>query len=278
MAKFDLKKFKAPEKMKLGKKEAVMIANGDERRPANLSGWPGQKAMEAALTKAFKKEGWKLTRAHKFDPALGHGFIESLAQADEIFDRIPKDAVLVVAESVWEFSYMVVFRLWEHDGPILIASNFDGSAPGLVGALGLEACLTKHKYGPHQKGHSILWSSEEFKDAETVKNLREFLKTGRIKYDTSHAKPLAKVDTTGYKRRPRLWKGPGRVPQEETSPDGRLRSAVHGHVERGPGRGSLRRDGNFGAAAQPVRPLTRKCRRSPRIGRSATSNSWKTGG
>jgi hypothetical protein len=199
MAKFDLKKFKAPEKMKLGKKEAVLIANGDERRPANLSGWPGQKAMEAALTKAFKKEGWKLTRAHKFDPAMGHGFIESLAQADEIFDRIPKDAVLVVAESVWEFSYMVTFRLWEHNGPILIASNFDGSAPGLVGALGLEACLTKHKYGPHQKGHSILWSSEEFKDAETVKNLREFLKTGRIKYDTSHAKPLAKVNTAGYK-------------------------------------------------------------------------------
>jgi L-fucose isomerase-like protein len=199
MAKFDLKKFKVPEVMKLGKKEAVMIANGDERPAANLSGWPGQVAMEAALTEAFKKEGWKLTRAHQYDPALGHGFIASLAQADEIFNRIPKNAVLVVAESVWEFSYMVVFRLWEHEGPILIASNFDGSAPGLVGALGIESCLTKHKYGPRQKGHSFLWSSEEFKDAESVKHLKEFLKTGRIKYDVSHAKPLAKANTTGYK-------------------------------------------------------------------------------
>jgi len=199
MATFDRAKFKTPEVMKLGNKEAVMIANGDERRSANLVCWEGQQAMERQLTAAFEKQGWKLIRAHEFDPEMGHGFIESQAQGDAVFDRIPPGAVLVVAEAVWQYSNMVAYRLWEHKGPILIASNFDGSYPGLVGAVGLEACLTKHKFGPDQKGHSMLWSSEEFKDGASAKNLKEFLETGKISYDVSHARPLEKVDTGAFK-------------------------------------------------------------------------------
>jgi len=198
MATYDRSQFKSPELMKLGPKEAVMIANGDERRSANLVCWEGQQAMEKQLSAAFEKQGWKLTRAHEFVPAMGHGFIESQAQGDAIFDRIPKDAVLVVAEAVWQYSNMVAYRLWEHEGPILIASNFDGAYPGLVGALGLEACLTKHKFGPNQKGHYMLWSSEEFTDEASAKNLKEFLETGKITYDVNHAKPLDKVDTKAY--------------------------------------------------------------------------------
>jgi len=200
MATFDRTKFKAPSVMKLGKNEAVMIANGDERRSANLVCWEGQQAMERQLTAAFEKQGWKLIRAHDYDPKMGHGFIETQAQGDAVFDRIPRDAVLVVAEAVWQYSNMVAYRLWEHKGPILIASNFDGSYPGLVGALGLEACLTKHKFGRGQKGHYMLWSSEEFTDEASVRNLRSFLEQGRISYDVSHAKPLTQLDTSAYKQ------------------------------------------------------------------------------
>ena len=210
MINYDVKKFQEPAKIKVGKKEALMIANGDERRAANLEGWAGQKAMEEQLTRAFAREGWKLTRAHDEDPAMGHGFIETQAMGDEIFDRIPPRAVLVVAESVWQYSNMVAYRLWEHKGPILIASNFDGSAPGLVGALGLEACLTKHKYGRDQAGHSMLWSSEEFTDAASVKNLRTFLKTGRIRYDVSHARPLGRIDLKKFKEAVELGTSLGR--------------------------------------------------------------------
>jgi len=199
MAQFDYNRFKTPDLIKVGPKEAIMIANGDERRSANLECWAGQQAMEKQLTAAFEAQGWKLIRAHEYDPDMGHGFIESQAQGDEVFDRIPPDAMLVVAEAVWQFSNMVAYRLWEHKGPILIASNFDGSAPGLVGALGLEACLTKHKNAPDQKGHYMLWSSEEFKDEASIKNLKAFLETGKIVYDTSHAKPLESVDTSAYK-------------------------------------------------------------------------------
>jgi L-fucose isomerase-like protein len=200
MLEFNRIRFKSPDLLKLGKKEAVMIANGDERRSANVTTWSGQVALEKQLTEAFRNEGWKLIRAHEFNPAMGHGFIENQAMGDEIFDRIPKDAMLVVATAVWQYSNHVAYRLWEHKGPILIASNFDGSAPGLVGASGLEACLTKHKYGPGQKGHCFLWSSEEFKDETAKKNLKEFLKTGKIKYDISHAKLFSKISSEKYKQ------------------------------------------------------------------------------
>jgi hypothetical protein len=198
MATFDRSQYKAPEKMKVGEKEAVMVVNGDERRAANLECWEGQQNMEKQLTAAFEAQGWKLTRAHEYDKDMGHGFIESQAQGDEVFDRIPEDAVLVMAEAVWQFSNMVSYRLWEHKGPILIASNFDGTFPGLVGALGMEACLTKHKYASDQKGHSILWSSEGFKDQACVENLKSFLNTGKIDYSMDHVHPLDTVDMKDY--------------------------------------------------------------------------------
>ena len=200
MPRFNRSGFKAPGLLKLGKKEAVMIANGDERRSANVNTWKGQVALEKQLAEAFEKEGWKLVRAHEYNPQMGHGFIENQAIGDEIFDRIPKDAMLVVATAVWQYSNQIAYRLWEHRGSILIASNFDGSAPGLVGAAGLEACLTKHKYATGQKGHYFLWSSEEFKDEQAVKKLKEFLKTGKIKYDTSHAKLFSGTGQAKYKQ------------------------------------------------------------------------------
>ncbi|MBI5347202.1 MAG: fucose isomerase [Candidatus Aenigmarchaeota archaeon] len=190
--------FRAPKPIDTAEKEALLVANGDERNSANRVCWSAQEALERQLRSAFANKGWTLTRAHAYDPKLGHGFIESQKQGDAIFDRIPKDATVVVAEAVWQYSNQVAYRLWEHEGPILIASNFDGTWPGLVGALGLESCLTKYKYRPDQKGHSILWSSEEFTDTDSQKRLKEFLEKGRITYDTSHAKPLSEVDRTEY--------------------------------------------------------------------------------
>ena len=195
---YDRAMFKAPELMKVGANEAILIANGDERNSANMVCEAAQHNLERQLHGAFSDEGWKLMRAHRYDPKLGHSFIESQRQGDEIFDRIPKDAPVVVAEAVWQYSNQVAYRLWEHEGPILIASNFDGTWPGLVGALGLRACLAKHKYRPDQKGASLLWSSEGFKDADSQQRLRQFLKEGRIDYDTSHAVPLAEVDRSRY--------------------------------------------------------------------------------
>lgn len=178
-----------PEKLKLGTKSIVLVANGDRRRTANTACQNAQLECERQLRKAFKRLGYEIVRAHpEVDPALGHGFIETQAQGREIFSRISKDAPLLVAEAVWQYSNHVVYNLWEHRGPILVASNFDGTWPGLVGALGLEACLTRHKFSPEQAGHSIAWSSEEFTDQVSAKKLQEWVKTGRITHDLTHVK------------------------------------------------------------------------------------------
>jgi len=189
MINWNQKTLEEPKKLKLGAKDIVLVANGDRRRTANMACQRGQLECERQLKAAFDKLGFKLVRAHpEVDPELGHSFIETQAQGREIFARIPKKAPLVVAEAVWQYSDHIVYSLWEHEGPVLVASNFDGTWPGLVGALGLEACLTRHKFTKSQAGHSLLWSSAEFKDQATVKKLKEWLSRGKITHDTSHAR------------------------------------------------------------------------------------------
>ncbi len=195
MLKWNKAVFSGPEMLTPGPKEAILVANGDRRRTANLSCQKAQLECERQLRAAFEKQGWKLLRAHpEVDPELGHCFIETQAQGRDIFARIPKDAPVVVAEAVWQYSNHVAYNLWEHRGPILVASNFDGRWPGLVGALGLAACLTKHAWSREQKGHSLLWSSEEFKDKESVKKLKDWLAKGAITHDMSHAREFGEAD------------------------------------------------------------------------------------
>lgn len=189
MLKWDKSVLHSPEMLKPEPKEAVLVANGDRRRTANLACQAAQMECESQLRAAFEKQGWKLLRAHpELDPELGHGFIETQAQGRDVFARIPRDVPVVVAEAVWQYSNHVAYNLWEHEGPILIASNFDGAWPGLVGALGLEACLTKLSSCKGRKGHSLLWSSEKFKDRQTKDKLAEWLKNGSITHDTSHVR------------------------------------------------------------------------------------------
>ncbi len=182
-----------------GKKQIVLVANGDHRRTANIACQSAQLECERQLRQAFAREGYELVRAHpEVDPALGHGFIETQAQGRDVFARIPAAAPLVVAEAVWQYSNHVVYNLWEHRGPILVASNFDGAWPGLVGALGLEACLTRHRFSSGQAGHSILWSSEKFEDGGSAKKIRQWLAEGKIDHDLSHARRFDPANFASY--------------------------------------------------------------------------------
>ena len=179
----------SPEVFRPGARQVLLVANGDRRRTANLACQKAQLECERQLREAFRAAGYELVRAHpEVDPDLGHGFIETQNQGREIFARIPKDAPLVVAEAVWQYSNHIVYNLWEQRGPILVASNFNGTWPGLVGALGLEACLTRHKFGPRQKGHSLLWSSERFEDELSKKKLAAWLSSGRIDHGLGHVR------------------------------------------------------------------------------------------
>jgi hypothetical protein len=141
--------------------------------------------MEAQLIAAIESEGGVVKRGHSFDPEKKHGFIDSQKYGMEVFRKIPRNAPLIVAESVWQYSHHVLAGLTTHRGPILTVANWSGLAPGLVGMLNLNASLTKAgvKY-------STLWS-EDFTDAGFRNGLRQWLANGNVEQDLSHVVPYA---------------------------------------------------------------------------------------
>jgi hypothetical protein len=165
-------------------RSALLVANGDLRESANVECWPAQAALEAVAAAAFEAAGWTLERAHPVDAVAGHGFIGSQAQGRDVFVTIDRDAPLVVAEAVWQYSQQVLIGLLRHRGPILIMANWSGEWPGLVGALNLRASLTKAGVAS-----SLIWS-EDFTDDLSRERLQQWLDTGTITYDESHVAPL----------------------------------------------------------------------------------------
>lgn len=157
-----------------------LVANGDLRLSANQKCQAAQAEMEKLIGAAIVAEGWQVERAHPFDPEKQHGFIDSQKYGIEVFRNIPKDAPLIVAEAVWQYSHHLLPGLSTHRGPILTLANWSGTWPGLVGMLNLNGSLSKAgiKY-------STLWS-EDFTDEFFRKNLRKWLKNGRIRHETKH--------------------------------------------------------------------------------------------
>jgi hypothetical protein len=164
-----------------------LVASGDLRASANKVCQAAQDAMEKTLVTAIEKEGFSVKRAHGFDKKKGHSFIDSQKYGMEVFSNIPVDAPLIVAEAVWQYSHHLLAGLSTHKGPILTVANWSGTWPGLVGMLNLNGSLTKANIA-----YSSLWS-EDFTDAYFLKNLRSWLKTGKVKHDTSHVKALKSV-------------------------------------------------------------------------------------
>ncbi|MDQ1546303.1 MAG: hypothetical protein QOH69_1207 [Actinomycetota bacterium] len=165
-------------------KTAYLVASGDLRADANRDGWTAQRELEEAIAGALGQFGWNVSRAHPFDEAAGHGFIDSQRMGIEVFSRIPSDAPIIVAESIWQYSHHVLPGLRSHRGPILTVANFSGEWPGLVGLLNLNASLTKMG-----RSYSTTWSVD-FSDDWFVGCLGVWLETGTIVHDESHVRDL----------------------------------------------------------------------------------------
>ncbi len=169
---------------------AYLIASGDLRESANIAGWPAQVELEAGVTRVLGELGWSVIRANEVDPVTGHGFISSQRMGLEVFKSIPRDAPLIVAEAVWQYSHHVLAGLRSHQGPILTVANFSGTWPGLVGLLGLNAGMTKMG-----REYATLWSVD-FTDEWFRSGLKEWTETGRITHDASHVRPLPDLPAT----------------------------------------------------------------------------------
>lgn len=163
-------------------REAILIASGDLRLAANQTCWPAQKDMEDRVVAAFANEGITVRRGHPYNPDEQHGFISSQRMGMDVFKTIPKDAKLIVAEAVWQYSHHVLAGLRDHRGPILTVANWNGQWPGLVGLLNLNGSLTKMGVP-----YSTIWS-EDFTDAFFLKGIRQWIKEGKITHDTTHVR------------------------------------------------------------------------------------------
>ncbi len=161
-----------------------LVASGDLRLSANQVCWPAQRDMEQKITAAFSREGYRVIRAHSYDPQLQHGFIWNQRMGIDVFQTIPPEAPVVVAVAVWQYSYHVLAGLRDHKGPILTIANWSGQWPGLVGMLNLNACLTKMGVS-----YSTIWS-EDFTDTFFINHVRQWLTEGIIKHDISHVRDL----------------------------------------------------------------------------------------
>lgn len=177
------------------KKDIYLVASGDQRLSANQQCEAAQASMEQLLGTAIGKEGRRVIRAHAYDPVKRHGFLDSQKAGMACFSRIPSDAPLIVAEAVWQYSHHVLAGLTTHRGPILTVANWSGAHPGLVGLLNLNASLSKAGVT-----YSSLWS-EDFSDAFFLRGLRSWLKTGKVRHNTAHVRPLSKVSLPSSAKR-----------------------------------------------------------------------------
>ncbi len=161
-------------------KTAYLVASGDLRHSANEMCWPAQEEMESQICAAFARLGMDVVRAHPYNPVEKHGFISSQRMGMDIFQNIPDESPVIVAEAVWQYSYHVLAGLRDHHGPILTVANWSGQWSGLVGMLNINGCLAKMgvKY-------STIWS-ENFDDTFFIEGIKSWIATGEIIHDSSH--------------------------------------------------------------------------------------------
>src|SRR6202453_1775916 len=166
-------------------KPIQLIASGDLRASANQKCEAEQLKMEASLIAAVEKLGGAVQRAHGFREEVGHSFIDSQKYGMEVFRNIPSKAPLIVAEEVWQYSHHVLHGLYHHKGPILTVANWSGTWPGLVGLLNLNGSMAKAgiKFSP-------LWSEDFEHDKAFLKNLKKWMKKGKVSHDTKQVRTL----------------------------------------------------------------------------------------
>ncbi|MEZ4589285.1 MAG: hypothetical protein R2909_23160 [Gemmatimonadales bacterium] len=166
-------------------RDVVLVASGDSRLPANQVCWPAQAELESVVSATLASMGRRAVRGHPIDPQKGHGFIDGQARGIEVFRSIDRDAPLIVAVAVWQYTSHVLAGLTRHRGPILTLANWSGQWPGLVGLLNLNGSLTKAGIP-----YATIWS-EDFGDAFAREAIASWLAGKGVRHDLSHARPLA---------------------------------------------------------------------------------------
>ena len=148
-------------------KKIAVYWPGDGRAKPNELALPNIEAATQQVEKALKKLGREPYRVPGF-----------LSKPHEGRDQLgPIDDPIVGVFVHWVYGPHTTEGVVGKDNPLLLASNFSGRWPGLVGLLNTGACLTSLK-----RAHSRIWTTAEDMslDATFMAELDEWCRSGRI--------------------------------------------------------------------------------------------------
>ncbi len=152
------------------KPKIALFWPGDGRDKPNELALPNVREATAQLERAVRKLGR--------EPYLVEGFLSKPHHAIERLGPIDDPMIGVCVH--WLYGPHTTDGVVGKDNPLLLASNFSGRWPGLVGLLNTGACLESL-----DREHSRIWTdAPDFSSDETfMARLDEWCTTGRIRYD-----------------------------------------------------------------------------------------------
>src|SRR5260221_292263 len=142
---------------------------GDYRATPNQWALPQITTATEQLTSALKKLGKK--------PYLIKGFLTK--PSESIAKLGPVDDPMIGVFVHWTYGPHTCDGVVGKNNPLLLASNFSGTWPGLVALLNTGACLESLK-----RPFSRIWTSHKYwtKDKQFMERLDQWCSTGQIRY------------------------------------------------------------------------------------------------
>lgn len=129
--------------MRTKKPIVQIIFPGDLRDSANLACESARQSLDSQIGVALDKAGYcpvNLVQERK----RGHRYLGSQKEGFELRRSMgyDQDAPLILGFSAWSYAHHALPILVDHVGPILLAANWSGTWPGLVGMLQQRATCT----------------------------------------------------------------------------------------------------------------------------------------
>src|SRR5690606_13204369 len=147
----------------------TMFLPGDYRPKPNELAEPNVRGFVEALRRAVTHLGHEVRLIDRF--------LTGPADAIDALSGIDEPMIGVYAH--WVYGPHTTEGVLQNDAPLLLASNFDGTWPGLVGLLNTGACLTSLG-----RAHRRLWSdaADLTADGECLERLDGSIRGGRLDY------------------------------------------------------------------------------------------------
>ncbi|MEZ4220323.1 MAG: hypothetical protein R3B13_05280 [Polyangiaceae bacterium] len=172
-------------------KKVAVYWPGDARQKPNEVAIPSIEAATAQLERALVKLGRTPYRVPGF-----------LSKPHEAIDKLgPVQDPIVGVFVHWVYGPHTTEGVVGKDTPLLLASNFSGQWPGLVGLLNTGACLESLN-----RKHSRIWTDAEdwTQDAVFMERLDEWCSSGHIRYDESALRSQAAISEDAAARARRV--------------------------------------------------------------------------